>query len=285
MAARREPALGLSMRSLQLALSGLEAQYLEQAARVGVYVCSYKLFRDIEQPTLRGFVAALGEFQSLYSLVYDALQSGPKLVARVSAESAAETEFGLAYTFHGSLGAVLTFSPAQLSLPGAPSIFDDAMRTVSRMVKASDPADIRTFARSLGRATVKTLYDWATRHVQSALGAEITWHHNPDAGLFVQTQELEQLRHAIVSTTEEVETELTVIGELVGADVLTKRFHIKAPDAEYVGAFSDAISREHTVRLPQAGYKAIILKRTKIEIATEKEEVNYFLVRLDRLTA
>src|SRR5690606_18490431 len=54
----------------------LEARFLSVAEATGVSICSYRFFADIVRPTIMSFCPALADFQSMYSIVYDAIKTG-----------------------------------------------------------------------------------------------------------------------------------------------------------------------------------------------------------------
>ena len=51
-----------------------------------------------ERPTLAGLANVLADFQNLFSLVYDVLKHGRKLIARIGPDILDETAFGFAYS-------------------------------------------------------------------------------------------------------------------------------------------------------------------------------------------
>lgn len=276
------PSLLANMRSLQKRYKKLEADFVAAADELGVDVCSYRLFPDETTPTLTGIVSALGDFQSLFSVVYDARRHGPKKRIRLGDDVVRESSFGFAYTYSGSLGVTLTLPNERLLLQEIDTAIDEAMKAIFAMARLGEPSEILTFARSLGPATVRALYKWADDHVKAGLGADIRWRRGEQvrASLLIQRPELERLKQTIdiTSDTEEVEIDLT--GELVGADIKSHTFHMTSGDTEYRGRFTDAIGPEHAVTLPKT-YRAKVRKTTKIYYSTDKEDVSYFLLSLE----
>lgn len=279
-----EKSLRANIQTLRRRRQVLEDDFLEAAARVEADVCSYRLIPGESRASISALSRALNGFQSFFSLVYDAIKTGPKQRARLSAEVMNDTALGYAYSFSGSVGFVMTLPNEQLLL--GETYLDEAMRLVFLMAQATSPQEIAAFAKKLGPLPVRAMYRWASDHADCGLGADIEWRRREQvrSSLFVQEPQLDQLRKVIAETSDETEEELEVIGNLVGADVSRKTFHIETTGGgEIRGIFADAISEEHTVILPKP-YSAKIRKRTKIVYSTEEEQVSHFLLSLRSIT-
>ncbi len=289
--AQLERAMAVEPESLALSAVGkslakrqrtLESEFLAVVDSLGVDVCSYRLFGEHARPTITALSNALGDFQTLVSVVFDAIKTSlPKMRARVSAESAMETAFRFGYAFPGSLGIVLTL-PNERLLFGE-SKLDESIFTIFDMAKASDSSQILKFAKRLGPAPIRAMYKWARDQAQSGLGVEIEWRRDRDvrAKLLVQRPEFEHLQRLIDETSQETREEITVTGQLVGADVERRSFHMRLEsDTEIRGFFTDAIGLSHTVELPKL-YRANITKTVTIRYSTEEEDIHYHLLRLE----
>lgn len=275
------PSLQLMAASLQKQQRRIEAEFLAVAAEIGIDVCAYRLFGEQMRPTLRGLTSVLGDFQSLFSIAYDALRSGPKRRAKFSQEVTTATSFGFGYTFAGSLGVVLTL-PNERPLFGETQL-DESMQAVFSMAKAQNPDEVVSFARRFGVASVRAAFQWARDHVQFGLGADIEWRRDQDvrAKLFIQQPELARLQEAIAATSEETTEAIVQAGELIGVDVKQKTFHLRFPDGDEIrGSFVDAVSHTQSVTIPRF-YKATLTKITRIQYSTEDEKTDYFLQRLE----
>jgi hypothetical protein len=66
------------LKSFEKRKRQLEQEFLEAASALGTDVCSYRFFSDTLRPTVTPLCSSLADFQSLYSLVYDAIKTGPK---------------------------------------------------------------------------------------------------------------------------------------------------------------------------------------------------------------
>lgn len=275
------PALLASLRSLRKREQDLETTFLKLTHQRSLDVCSYRIIPENGDATLSAVTAAWSDFQRLFSIVYDSLAHGPKQTTKLSAEVIASTSFGFAYSFSGSVGLVLTLPNERLLVDQ--TNLDKAMETVFRMARTEATEDLREYARRLGLAPIRAMYSWASDHVEAALGADIEWRRElrVRASLFLQRPEIQRLQRTIAQTSEETEETITVTGELCGADVKTRMFHMEfAGGTEPMrGRMADTIGHQHTLELPRR-YDAVVRKRTKVFYATEKEEVNYFLMSL-----
>lgn len=279
------PSIIATLRSLKKRQYDLEAQYAEATANQFLDVCRYRLFPDSkeeERPTLRAFTKTLLDFQTLFTQVYHALKTGrPRGTAHVTAEAAMETAFGFAYTFTGSLGAVLTLPNERLLFDE--SEIDRAMNTVFELAKAGDSQKIAEYAKELGAAPIRTLYNWVSDQVTSGLSSQIEWRRKQEvrSELLVQFPELIELKHAIEATSDEEEEEEEVTGLLVGVDLATHTFHMTFEEGNDIrGKMAESIGREEKIEIPRL-YTATLIKTKKIYYSTDKELVYYYLMSLD----
>jgi transcriptional regulator with XRE-family HTH domain len=277
------PSVLLALESLKKRHENLEIQFEKASLDRHLDVCDYRLFCDTteaEQPTLRGFTKTLFDFQNLFSQVYAAIKTqSPRLTTRLSAEIAQETDFGVNYTYTGSLGVVLTL-PNERLLFGASDI-DESIKTVFELVKLENTDRIAEYAKRLGAATIRALYDWTADQVNSGLGSQIQWKRGDDIRFetFVQFPELAKLKDAIESTSDEEITQLSLFGTLVGIDIPTRSFHLSFEAGDDIrGNFSDEMAQLH-FELPKV-CKAKIIKTKTVRYSTDKETIQYLLTEL-----
>lgn len=276
------PSLAVNLRSLERRRRDLEMTFGRLTHEDFLDVCSYRIFSEAEDTrvTIPSLASALGDFQLLFTVVYDALKNGARQRIRRNPEIAAATTFEFGYSFTGSVGFVFTL-PNDRLLTGGTDL-DRAIDTIFELAKARDTDQIRSFARTLGVAPIRLMYKWATDHVDAGLGVDIDWRreYNVRSNLLVQVPELEVLQHAISQTSEEKREVFTTEGRLVGADVQGHRFRLKIEDgSEIRGQMSQSISAEQTVELPKR-YTAQIEKTTIISYSTDEENVSYYLLSL-----
>ena len=123
------------------------------------------------------------------------------------------------------------------------------------------------------------MYRWAEHHVESGLGADIQWQRDTKvrASLFIQEPEIEQLRQAIAETSEEEHTDSYYEGILVGADVMSGKFHLLLDgDISIKGTMANDLKPLEL----RNRYKAHIHKTTRIHYSTEEPEIKNHLVSL-----
>ena len=189
-----------NLRSAQKRQRTLEQAFATEANKIEVDVCSYRLFTEGGAPSIAALSKALGCFQTLFSLVYDALKNGPKKRSRLSKEIVSETSLGFGYVFSGSVGMVMTLPKERLL--SNETRFDESMNLIFQMAKAASADDMAAFVAQIGRPPVKAIYDWAKVHEDHDLGADIEWIRQEQVRnkLFIQKPELEALRSAIDET-------------------------------------------------------------------------------------
>jgi len=270
------------MNSLNKRYLDLEVSFENEVDNLGIDVCSYRVFGENNQPSIKGLSAVLTDFQSLVTTVYDAVKSAiPKIRSRVSNEIYAETEFRFGYTFPGSVGVVLTI-PNERRLVGE-SYLDESLNAISNMSKVQQPSEVLEYAKKLGPAAVRAMYKWAYDHAESGLGVDIQWRRQQiiRSRLFTQKPEFEKLHHTISVTSEEQVTEDKSYITLVGADIARQSFHIRLTDGNEIrGKLEVPLSDKQTIELPKR-YLATIIKTQKISYSTEEEITSYRLVNLE----
>lgn len=273
----------LSLRKLH---TNLQREFQEVSDQLGMDVCRYRVLDD--RPTAKAFSRAIGNFQEAFSLAYDGLRNGPKPRRNISVDAGYKTELRLAYAFPGSFGVVFTIPNSRLMLD-MPTYLDDAVEAVFSIAKSKDDTSIVSkAAKLLGRAPIAAIYDWAKGNAQGNVGASIQWTRSEvvKEAVDIQVPEFQVLAESLERTSEKVTTEVTLVGVLVGADVTSRRFHfIEDHATESIrGRFADAISVVQTARLPER-YIALLKKTVEITYATERENITYFLIRLEAAPA
>ncbi len=279
------PSLVSTAESLRQRQVDLELAFSEEANRKQVDVCSYRLFApDEAQPSVAALAGALSSFQAWFTTVFDAVKNGPKQRSRIEVDVAQSTAFGFGYSFTGSVGIVMTM-PNDRLLFGETKL-DEAMAILFKMAKADDSERIAYFSKQLGAASVRKMYWWTTEHLNAGLGADIEWRRQDSvkAHLFIQPAELDSLKKAIEETSDETEETIEVVGQLVGADIPRHTFHLSVQDAEDVrGTMAETIGESVTVELPKH-YKATLRKTTRVNYSTDKEQIEYHLLKLEPVT-
>jgi hypothetical protein len=220
------PSLVANLRSLEKRREDLQRDFRAEAHRLEFHVCHYRVLFD-GRATLAGVTRVLTDFQNLFSLVYDALKNGPKLRARLGPDTLNESALGFAYSYSGSIGVVLTISNEQVSTVGR--LLDETIRSTLGLVQASDSATLSEFSKRLGLPPVRAAYKWADEQLRLGIASSVEWRHQQQvrASLSIQRPELERFLAIADETTEQTSEEETANVELVGADVLNRRFHLR----------------------------------------------------------
>jgi hypothetical protein len=268
----------ITLRSLEKRQRMLEQRFLKAASEQEVDVCAYRVFMEQARPLVSGLAMILTDFQKLFSLTYAAVHNKqPRERMRIGLEVAAQTAFGFAYCFSGSVGFVLTLPNDQSTL--FDTDLDEAMKVVFSMAKAPKPEQIVEYARQYGPGPVRALFNWASHHADHGMGADIEWRRVNEirASLLIQHPELRQLRDAIAQTSDVRSTKVEVLGELVGIDVERRTFHLRVENDDFTGSLSDDIRQ--AVEVP-GRYRAFIEERTVTKYSTDEEKTARILLSL-----
>ena len=280
-----KPSLGSLARSLIAQQRNLETDFATEVNRLGMDVCSYRVFSDNGNLPLHPLAQGLIDFQSLVTVVYDVQKTSmPKKRAKVAPNIRAESSFKFGYTFSGSLGIVLTI-PNNLMLIQN-SHLDEAISQIFSLAKARSISDIREFANKLGAASIRAMYNWASGNARAGLGVGIEWRRENTvrSSLLVQRPELENLYQMIEETSDESETRVSVVGNLEAVDVEAKRFKLRGQSGNIIrGSYEDAISDSHRVKLPGHRYRADITVVERVRYSTGEGKSEYHLERLEEL--
>ncbi len=271
--------LVLAAQSLRDQYGQLQSAFLAEAKRTEIDVCTYRMFTSLGDAryTLNEVTTALQDFQRLFSTVHRALRPR-RSRRRVEVE---DTDFGIAYTFPGSLGIALTL-PRELEMFDSSQYYDQAMQAVFAMAQSRTPDEIVAHVQSVGPAAIRQMDRWADDHISYGLGADIRWKAQSASPkrLFLQAPEISGLRNAILLSDYSAPRTIEVVGVLVGADMDRKSFHFKTEARQDLrGRFLDAITTEHRVQLP-APYTAKLRVTTQTTYATNQEEDEYCLLSL-----
>jgi len=275
-------ALQLSYNSLMKRHEILEAKFIKYASDDHLDVCSYRVFSEADNIyPIFAFGSALRDFQKWFSSIYDALKTGPKQRARLSADIIAESSLNLAFTYPGSIGIAMT-------IPSERMLFENdlqrAMVKSTEMLRAINSDQVHQFVQELGAASIRSLYLWVTDHVNANLGVDIQWitKESSVAKISAGVERMRALKQAIEETSDIEETVFETRGWLVGADTQKHTFHMVFVGADEMrGKMSESIGDSYTVELPQQ-YIAKIRKTAFINYATDEEKVTYFIESLRR---
>ncbi|MGH6847121.1 MAG: hypothetical protein ACREC0_06705 [Methylocella sp.] len=280
------PSVAATLRTIQKRHENLEEQFSAAAHAQGLDVCGYRIELDDRPATIAGMSAVLAAFQRVFTSVYDALDRGPKLTSKSSAQTVEATAFGFAYTYPGSVGVMMTLANNP-QLIGETKL-DEAMQKTLELIHSTDPDKVQSFTESLGVPAVRLAYQWAAANIEAGFGADITWRREAivKAGVRLQPPEIAQLAATIKRSI--AKEEVNVVGELIHVDTEHKTFRMSLIDAlgsnvkekDINGTFDRAITSAHPAQLPKV-YRFTLNILQKVVVEDAQEEISYFLLRLD----
>jgi hypothetical protein len=273
------PGLIANMNTLRINHFKLEKEFEDTAKRIGVEVCSYRLFPEgTERQSIVGIGKALLNFQSLFSSVYSAVE---REESESRSGSSDETLLDFAYTFPGSVGVALTI-PSQVNLFG--NYFYETVTMLSSMTKAQNINELKSLSARVGIGTMKTMYKWADDLTHAGFGVDIQWKGPRESypRLYIQKPELASLKAVMRATSDETQEEFTKRGILQGIDMPNHSFHFEYKDEtgkkrDIHGKFTDAISAMKPVKVPSP-YTVQIQKNTRVFYSTDEEDTKYLLL-------
>jgi hypothetical protein len=276
------PSVAATLRTIQKRRENLEEQFLAATGAQGLDVCGYRIELEDRPATIAGLTAVLSAFQKVFTSVYNAIERGPKLRSRTSAEITDATAFSFAYTYPGSVGIMMTLANDPQLIGGTK--IDAAMQKTLELLRTTDPLKVKGLADTLGVPPVRFAHQWATENAKAGFGADITWRRDRliKGEVRMQPREIELLASTLKGTiAEEV---VTFIGELTHVDTEEKTFRMKliypSKDRQIYGTFDTAITSTHPVQLPQV-YKATMNVLQRVVVEDGQEEITHFLLRLD----
>jgi hypothetical protein len=272
------PSVAATLRTIEKRRENLEEQFFEAAAEQGLDVCGYRIELDDKPATISALTAVLSAFQKVFTSVYAAIERGPKLTSKVGAEIVAATEFGFAYSYPGSLGIMMTLPNDQLLL--VETKLDEAMGQTFELLSARDKIKVEAITEIVGLPAARLAHQWATENAKAGFGVDIRWQHEDTLKkeLRLQTQEIVEVAFSIREAT--AKEEIVVTGELLDVALSSHTFQMRLDDKIIQGEFKDAINAEHPAQLPKT-YRATLNVMQKIVIDDGKEEITYFLIRLE----
>lgn len=274
-------AIAQNLRSLEKRKESLELRFREVSSKEHLDVFEYRMISEIGYSAL-SVGNTLTTFQRWFAVVFDALKNGPKRRARLSPETTLQAELSFGYSFSGSLG--LTFT-----IPSERTLFENdlqlAIAKAFEMARSNSSDQIAYFSRELGPAVIRALKDWAQSQIDGGFAVTARWFRGDEVthSFECSQSQLRELALAISETSDELEEEIIVRGDLVGADTVNKKFHfnpLEGPDIR--GSMSDTIGGRMVLELPRR-YEAIIRTLTFINYATDEETVRYHLVDLKKV--
>jgi len=281
---RRDPAEEIAqdmIATLEKRQQELQRAFAEATEEEWLDVCSYRVFDIDEQKEILAAAIAntIAKFQSALTSVYDAYKNGRKDKQRLDAETVKEAAMGFGFSFNGSVGFVMTM-PNERLLTGDSNL-DMAMKTLFDIARSSTPDEVNQFAQELGPGPIRRVYEWAEDHVSYKVNSDIKWLRNQDqlGTLVADVEQMQKLKEVIDMASPESIAEIDLEGLLVGADTVTKKFHMTFPDADEIKGDLDSTLAEQQIEVNHH-YAAKLRKTTKVIYSTEKELVTWVLLSI-----
>ena len=242
------------------------------------------MFSESGNPTLLAVTTAAADFQKLLTIVFDAMNYGPKQKGRPNASAVQQTSLGLGYVFPGSVGFALTLPREQQKL----TEYDvrDAMQTISEIVSKQSPDSVREYSRWLGPAIIRSAYRWVSDHTDYLMGMDVHWTSHEPIRLFAEVRALQQFKSLVEQTSDNIVEILEVTGEYLGGDVDKETVHVRVPGQPDIFASFDEEFDRQTVHPPYNTICQAVFKRvTIVHLSTDREDERWYLLKLVRASS
>jgi hypothetical protein len=214
----------------------------------------------------------------LYSAV---IAERPKDTAHLSSAVIQQSSFDFSYAYSGSVGFVFTM-PNDRLLTGETRL-DDAMGHLFAMAQCSSADEVKEFAKRVGLAPVRAIYDWANALCASDAGADVKWEKDQETkgSLLLQPAQVRALRDLIALASDLEIDENTFPGILLGFDSQTLTFRLEPQDGGSVIRGKIAVDADLPlpVEIPKR-YTAQVRTSTRIKYSTEQPEIAHTLLSL-----
>lgn len=261
----------------------LEEAWRNQMAHSMVDVCDYRLILESGDGfSVNGFSTSVGDYQLLFSQIFDALENGPKKRAQIGAENAFLSTLYFGYTYSGSLGIKLLLPSERDFFQGR---FDTTIETFFELISIRDEYEVRDLAKHLGAAVVKRLHDWASNNFKNGYDVDLIWQRSDrrTLGGRVSRRDLERIENIIGLSSELESQPMEISGFLIGGDLQSRRFHFVVPNGEsFRGNLSEGFPQEIQLSLGKR-YKAEMRAFQRVRYALNTEETWFELERLVEL--
>lgn len=270
-----------NLQSVQRFVRNIESEWEQSCLVNQIEVCRYRLVRnEANRFSVSSFTRSLLDFQELFTQVADAVENGPKKVAKVAADIRRKATFDFGFTYPGSLGVVL-FSESERSLFGG--ALDKAVDAFMQVIQVQDEFQVRDLARELGDAVVKRAFDWASVNGDANLSIDINWAtlNGTKKGAFIDVAQQKRLVEIISKASDTELTNFKVVGALVGIDLKTEKFRFVVRDgADIAGTLAASLPR-HSQWAVNTNYVAQIEMESVTNLATLQTKKDYRLKALD----
>lgn len=272
------PSAVVTLRSAEKRRTDLEEQFFQVSSEIGQNVCSYRVqYDETRGPLISGLAQSLGLFQKIFTTVYHAITHGPKLRAKVSADSSDATALEFAYTFPGSVGFMMTLKDETKLF--SDTNLDGAMENTLKLLSSTNPRDLDNLSGVVGLPAVRLAHQWAIENAKVGFGAYIKWRvedENPTVA-YIEASQVFDLATTLGSYTSKERT--SVVGKLMNVNMFDGTFQMEVEGRIINGRFDNAISDTNKVLFPET-YLADLTVATRVAPTEGDDGVTYFLNRL-----
>jgi hypothetical protein len=273
------PSAAATLRGFLKMRENLEAEFLQEANALEMDACGYRVFPEGSRATISGLTIVLNEFQRLFTIVYDAIVSGPKQIAKWSDNAAKATALGFAYTYPGSIGIMMTLPSKRLLFGETENKLDEAMRGVFDIMSVTSDDSLNLASQKFGIAAIRVAHQWAQANAEAKYGADIVWLRKDDVKSRIRLQEPEIARLATVIgeanaiTIEDQAAEITMI------DWDNKSFRLKSDGKVIAGSFEEnAVDTLRPANVP--GFYVVKLRVSRRLLSDGDSGASYVLLDL-----
>ena len=274
--------LQFDLMSLEKRQRNLQEEFAEVSRQEQIDVCDYRIIPETpDSYPISGIGQSLQRFQDLFSIVFDAIKTGPKSRAHIGADITAQSAFNFGYIYAGSLGFSLTIPTERLLL--IESDAEQAIDSLVSILQCDSSESLRELVPTVGVASISRAHKLSAVHASYGFNTRIRWFSGRELrhDIVVHAPDYERLRELIDRTGDESEVRTTLIGRLVGLDVDTDYFHMTFPQAEDIkGKLADEFQHDDGRTVP-GSYRADVIKHTRLHYSTGETDESWVLVALN----
>lgn len=226
----------------------------------------------------KAVASSIAYFQELFTAVFDALKTRPKLQYRPSLENEQLSTFEFAGASAGSVIVSLAV-PNDRLLVGKTEM-DQTFEIVERIISARESEDLKLLADKVGVAAISKAYAWAKETESYGLDVEIRWGKSLSSmhELQVAREDASIVKTLIENKSDTDVSTVEIVGRLVGFDGDRSYFHIvREGDSDIFGSLADDLPRSWTT---EEMYVATLKREAQIKYSTGEEKEKWTLLRL-----
>jgi hypothetical protein len=281
------PQLAMNIASLENVRKQLHGRFDILAGRSWMDVCKYRFHpSDNLFLPVRQIVETLGGFQYAVGLTMDAILLGkPKDRGRVSPTAADDGALRLGYCEGGETYGDVGFTFVVEKRKDLMDSMAVTVENVFSIASSTDTEQIHSFSERLGPAPIRAVADWCQQHVRADMGSELAWVRDNKVERTIEktAEQWKQLKETIDLVSDKLEEEIEIEGTLIAANAKTRAFVLEAGREYISGRFVEGVlSKSKAAEVPK-DYRFVLRKTVRKNYATDRANVQYSLLRLERL--